>query len=73
MTKVFLSSTSIDLRAARKAATLAIRNLDQHDCIGMESFGARNSEPIEACLEKLRERWVYCSLGGPSLWERPFW
>ncbi len=46
MTKVFLSSTSIDLRAEREAATLAIRNFDQHDCIGMESFGARNSSPV---------------------------
>jgi hypothetical protein len=52
--KVFLSSTYIDLVDHRRAATDAIDRLGQQ--VGrMEVFGARPSEPSEACFSAIEE------------------
>lgn len=50
---VFLCSTYSDLVAERTAVLDGIRKLKlQHD--SMEFFGARDSQPLETCLEEVR-------------------
>src|SRR5215510_10048192 len=51
---VFVCSTFSDLSQEREAVLDAIRRLKlQHD--SMEFFGARAEQPIETCLQEVRE------------------
>ena len=52
--KVFISSTSKDLKEYRQAAIDAVI---KHECaiLAMEHFGARAQEPVEVCSEDVRK------------------
>lgn len=52
--RVFVSSTSIDLMKYRQAVREAINELGAED-IAMETFGARDERPKEACLAMIRQ------------------
>jgi hypothetical protein len=52
--KTFLSSTYIDLKEYRQAASEALERLG-HKVNRMEIFGARPDEPKEACLKEIDE------------------
>ena len=52
--RVFVSSTSIDLMKYRQAVREAINELGAED-IAMETFGARDERPKEACLKMIRQ------------------
>ena len=55
MSKVFLSSTWVDLQEHRRAVIQALERLRHqgHDVqwLGMEAFGARDEPPADACLQ----------------------
>jgi hypothetical protein len=50
--RVFVSSTYLDLAAHRDAVKDAIQRLGL-EATGMETFGARPEEPVEACLNEV--------------------
>jgi hypothetical protein len=62
--RVFLSSTSKDLAAYRGAVHRAIDALDGFDLIGMESFGARDTDARGIDEQKLREADLLVGLMG---------
>lgn len=64
MTRVFLSSTALDLASERNAAADAINKLNGYTCVRMEDFGAISDIPLDACLAKLRECEIYLALIG---------
>lgn len=62
--KVFISSTAIDLSEHRQAVAETIEKMDGFTTIRMESFGARPSPPLEACLNQVRDADVLVVLVG---------
>jgi HAD superfamily phosphoserine phosphatase-like hydrolase len=52
--RIFVSSTSVDLGKYRQAVREAITELGAED-IAMETFGARDERPKEACLQMIRQ------------------
>jgi hypothetical protein len=62
--RVFLSSTSKDLAAYREAVHRALDALDGFDLIGMESFGARDTDARGIDEQKLREADLLVGLMG---------
>ncbi|NQZ05720.1 MAG: DUF4062 domain-containing protein [Algicola sp.] len=52
--RIFLSSTAIDMQKHRKQVSDAIMRLGDLP-VGMETFGAQPSEPIEVCQDKVRQ------------------
>jgi len=53
--KVFISSTSKDLREYRDEVYKLISNRLGLTAVAMEDFGAMSDEPSEACLDKVQE------------------
>jgi len=62
-TKVFLSSTSIDLAEHRQAAIEAIRRLGMKP-VCMEDFGAAREAPIPFCVRQVQKSDAYIGLFG---------
>ncbi|HVR97810.1 MAG TPA: DUF4062 domain-containing protein, partial [Thermoanaerobaculia bacterium] len=60
---VFLSSTRKDLIPYREAVSLALRKRDYHP-IEMETFGARDEEPLQACLQEVLEAELFVGIYG---------
>ncbi|MBI5931666.1 MAG: DUF4062 domain-containing protein [Chloroflexi bacterium] len=58
MVKIFVSSTSLDLRDYRKAVAEACLNAGFHP-IGMEDFMARSTDAVTACLNEVAEADVF--------------
>jgi hypothetical protein len=52
--RVFISSTTVDLKPHRRVVREAIRKLGAED-IAMEAFGARDGRPLPECQRILRE------------------
>lgn len=67
ITQVFLSSTGQDLSDFRRAVTNAINSLDDFKCVRMEDFGARDGDPVRACLDALKRSDIFVGLIG-HLW-----
>lgn len=59
--KIFISSTYRDLKIHRAEIWKRIQNLEV-DVLGMESFGARKSTPIETCLEEVEKCDIYIGI-----------
>src|SRR5688572_31097272 len=51
--RVFLSSTSSELKEFRAEAYRAIEGLDGYHCVRLEDFGARDVPPLEMCLAEV--------------------
>ncbi len=68
MSKVFLSSTWVDLQKHRQAVIQALERLRHqgHDVqwLGMEAFGARDKLPADACLQFVEQADVYVGIFG---------
>jgi hypothetical protein len=62
--KVFLSSTSKDLKEYRDAAYRAIEGLDGYHCVRMEDFGSRDSDVEGFCRAKVIECNLYVGIVG---------
>jgi hypothetical protein len=63
--RVFLSSTSTDLRAYRAAAAGEIARLEHFGLVQMEDWGARvTGRPAEQCEDKLRSCELYVAIIG---------
>src|SRR5262245_61397629 len=52
---VFLSSTRLDLIPHRDAVSRLLRQSEVYWPIEMETFGARDQEPLEASLQEVRD------------------
>jgi len=61
MQKVFISSTSVDLREYREAVDRTLRQLG-FATIKMEDFSAMGSGAVEACLAKVDEADIYIGI-----------
>ena len=61
--RVFLSSTSRDLRPERDAIESAIRRMEM-PFVGMEYFGSADKAPLEVCTNAVRRSSVYIGLIG---------
>ncbi|MBE3133703.1 MAG: DUF4062 domain-containing protein, partial [Acidobacteria bacterium] len=59
--KIYVSSTSADLRACRAAAMDAIRRL-RHECVCMEDYVAGSVAPVERCLEDVASCDLYVGI-----------
>lgn len=58
---VFISSTSLDLKDHRQAATQACLSSGYHP-LRMEDFGARPADPLTACLEDIQKADIFIGL-----------
>ena len=61
MSKVFVSSTFVDLEACRQAVSVCIRRMGLED-IAMEYFVAEDSRPLTACLDAVGRSDLYVGL-----------
>lgn len=61
--RVFVSSTSVDLRDERKAVEEAIRRMEL-PFVGMEYFGSDVLTPVEVCIQKLQQSSIYVGIIG---------
>jgi hypothetical protein len=61
ISKVFVSSTFIDLKEERNQVLEAIKYL-QYKEIAMEYWGANPKEPIESCLNKVRKSNIFIGI-----------
>lgn len=59
--KVFISSTSLDLKTARRKVAQALRKAG-HEPVGMEDWGARHATPLEEALRKVAESDVFVGI-----------
>ena len=63
MIKIFISSTSNDLKPYREIALEICKNqIDAIEPIAMEYFGAVDESSVETCLRKVREATVYVGI-----------
>jgi hypothetical protein len=58
---VFISSTYRDLKKHREKIWNVLQNLDIN-ITGMEEFGARQSTPLETCIEELEQSDIYIGI-----------
>ena len=70
-TRIFLSSTGLDLYAHRQAVSQAISLIDGAECIMMETFGPSNAPPVETCKEKVLSCNLFVGLIGFHFGEAP--
>lgn len=61
MAKIYISSTSEDLKKERETAAKAIQRLD-HQAIGMENYVASDKCPLDKCLEDIRSCHAYVGI-----------
>jgi len=61
MLRIFLSSTSVDLKAYRAAVRRVIETFDEHPVV-MDDFGAHDGDATSVSLEKLRSCDLYVLL-----------
>lgn len=61
MKKIFISSTFQDLQLHRNQIWGVIQNFDV-EVIGMETFGARKSKPLETCLKEIESCEIYIGI-----------
>jgi Cdc6-like AAA superfamily ATPase len=59
--RVYVSSTSVDLRDHRAAVLAAIRRMG-HQAAGMEDYGAEDRPPLDRCLEDVASCDVYVGI-----------
>ena len=64
MKKVFLSSTAKDLKEYRDEVYLAIHGIEEHHCIRMEDFGARDDLAMDFCSSKIAECDLFIGIVG---------
>jgi len=62
--RIFVSSTSADLRAEREAVERALHQMREVEFSGMEYFGSRPGKPKEVCLSEVSQCQVYIGLFG---------
>jgi len=62
--RVFVSSTSADLKAEREAVERAIHQMREVEFTGMEYFGSRPDKPKEVCLSEVSQCQVYVGIFG---------
>ncbi len=63
MLRIFLSSTSVDLKAHRDAVRHVVDTFDEHPVV-MDDFGAHDGDATQVSLDKLRSCSVYVLLLG---------
>ena len=63
--KVFVSSVAQGMEEHRRAALGAVSILDGFVGVGMEQFGARDADPREFCVSKVRECDIFLGIVGP--------
>lgn len=57
-TRIFISSTFIDLIPHRKAIWDLLSGLNV-DVVGMEKFGSRNDKPLETCIDEVKSANIF--------------
>ncbi len=61
---VFLSSVGQGLEEYREAAYRAIQKLTGYHCVRMEDFTATTADPVQFCIEKVRDCDVFVGIVG---------
>lgn len=69
-TKIFISSTILDMPSERAAALKAVEAVGGIPLMSEKTFNAHNSDSVTACLNKVRESHLYILiLGGKFGWQ----
>jgi hypothetical protein len=61
MAKIYISSTYVDLKKEREAASQAVRQLG-HQAIAMEDYVAADKRPVDKCLQDVRSSDAYVGI-----------